>query len=274
MGRNERVVIRNNVLREIMFRLRENIILILIIVLLAGAAGVVYHKLKKPVYTASEMVNYMAYYDDVKDDPTAANAMNLMNVYVDTVVDFCTSGVVLDRAEYYFSEYVKSGKNIETFVSELKAGNYNSYNPSEITKRQYFNAGSVSSSLLTHGDDTEESYIIVISVDNLNSVTAREMVRIFAYAIDQESRDYFEGVDTYIYELIKDTDGVSVGTSSSMAKNISIFIILGVVLAGLIVYLKSFLDNTAKDKEEIEALTGVSVIAYIDKQENYKGGEF
>ena len=271
MEKNESVIIRNNVFREIMFRLKENLILILIIVLLAGATGVVYHKLKKPVYTASEMVNYMAYYDDVKDDPTAANAMSLMSVYVHTVVDFCTSGVVLDRAEYYFSEYVKSGKDIETFVSELKSGKYNAYNPSEITKRQYFNASNVSSSLLTHGDDTEESYIIVISVDNLDPVTAKEMVRIFAFAIDQEGRDYFEGIDTYIYELIKDTDGVSVSTSDSLIKNVVIFIVLGVVLAGMIVYLKALLDNTVKDKEEIESLTGVSVIAYIEKQENHNG---
>ena len=34
----------------------------------------------------------------------------------------------------------------------------------------------------------------------------------------------------------------------------AIFIILGIVLAGLIVYLKALLDNTVKDKEEIESL--------------------
>ena len=111
----------------------------------------------------------------------------------------------------------------------------------------------------------------MISVDNLDPVTAKEMVRIFAFAIDQEGRDYFEGIDTYIYELIKDTDGVSVSTSDSLIKNVVIFIVLGVVLAGMIVYLKALLDNTVKDKEEIESLTGVSVIAYIEKQENHNG---
>lgn len=38
-------------------------------------------------------------------------------------------------------------------------------------------------------------------------------------------------------------------------------------MAVLITYLKTFFDNTAKDKAEIEMMTGISVIAYIEKQE-------
>ena len=270
MEKSENLKVKSNVFNEILFRLKENLILILIIVLISGVFGVVYHKLKKPVYTASEMVNYMAYYDDVQDDPTAAGAMNLMSVYVHTMVDFCTSGVVLDRAEYYYTEYLKSGKNIEDFIEYLKGGTC-SYDPTKITSRTYFNPSNVSSTLLTHGDETEESYIFVLSVEDFNSSIAKEMVRIFAISVDQESRDYFEGVETYVYELVKDTEGVSVSTSGSLTKTLALFLILGAILAGLIVYLKTLLDKTVKDKEEIEGLTGVSVIAYIEKQENYNG---
>ena len=275
MDRKENLKVKTNVFDEIMFRLKENVILILIVVLLAGAFGFAYHKLKKPVYTASEMVNYMAYYDDLRDDPTAANAMNLMSVYVHTMVDFCTSGVVLDRAEYYYAQYLNSDKDLDTFVEELKdidnSNAVSTYDPSKITKRVYFNENNVSSSLLTHGDDTEESYIFVLSTNNLDPAKAVEMVRIFAVAVDHEGRDYFEGVDTYVYELVKDSEGVAVSKAGSLTKSVAIFVVLGAVLAGLIIYVKTLLDKTVKDKEEIEDLTGVTVLAYIEKQENYNG---
>ncbi len=270
MQKVENIKVERSVLNEILYRFKENLILILIIVLISGIFGVVYHKLKKPVYTASEMVNYMAYYDDVEDDPTAAGAMNLMSVYVHTMVDFCTSGVVLDRAEYYYTEYLKSGKNIEDFVKYLKEGTC-SYDPTKITSRTYFNPSNVSSILLTHGDETDESYIFVLSVDNFDAVVAKEMVRIFAVAVDQESREYFEGVETYVYELVKDTNGVSVSTADSLGKKLAIFLILGAIVAGMIVYIKTLFDKTVRDKEEIEELTGVNVVAYIEKQENHNG---
>jgi capsular polysaccharide biosynthesis protein len=72
-----------------------------------------------------------------------------------------------------------------------------------------------------------------------------------------------------VYELVKDTNGVSLTTEGSLVKSVIIFVIIGFVLSALIIYLKTLLDNTVRDKEEFETLTGVSVIAYIDKQENY-----
>ena len=259
---------------EILFRLKENLLLIFLIVVLSVGAGAVYFKLQKPVYTGSEMLNYMAYYEDAKDTDNASSAMNLMSVYIDTMVDFCTTGVVLDRAEYYYTEYLKSNMDIEDFIVEAKNGTYNgNYNPSTMAGRVYFNSSNVSSSLLNHGNEMIESYIIVINVSGESEEMAKELTRFFAVAIDQECRDFFQGVKTYTYELVKNTDGVSITSGKSLIKTFAIFALIGLVLAGLVVYLKVILDNTVKDKEEVEMLTGVGVLAYIEKQENYSGGK-
>lgn len=265
---------QSSVFSEILFRLKENIILIALIVVLAIGAGAVYYKLQKPVYTGSEMLNYMAYYEDAKDSDNASSSMNLMSVYIDTMVDFCTTGVVLDRAEYYYTEYLKSGMDIEDFLAEVQKGTYNqAYNPSNVNNRVYYNSSTVSSSLLNHGNDMIESYILVITASGESKEIAKELTRFFAVAIDQECRDFFQGVKTYTYELVKNTDGVSVSSGKSLIKTLAIFTLVGLVLALAIVYLKVLLDNTVKDKEEIEMLTGVSMLAYIEKQENYSGGK-
>ncbi len=274
MGNSTTQKTKNSIFGEILFRLKENLILIVLIVILAIGAGAIYYKLQKPVYTGSEMLNYMAYYENAKDNDNASSSMNLMSVYIDTMVDFCTTGVVLDRAEYYYTEYLKSDMDIEDFITQVKNGTYNqAYNPSNITKRVYFNSSSVSSSLLNHGNDLIESYILVITASGESEEMAKELTRFFAVAIDQECRDFFQGVKTYTYELVKNTEGVSVTSGKSLIKTLAIFTLLGVVLALAIVYLKVLLDNTVKDKEEIEMLTGVSMLAYIEKQENYSGGK-
>lgn len=265
---------QNSFLSEILFRLKENLILIVLIVVLSIGAGAVYYKLQKPVYTGSEMLNYMAFYEDAKDSDNASSSMNLMSVYIDTMVDFCTTGVVLDRAEYYYTEYLKSNMDIEGFIAGVKTGAYNqTYNPSDVTDRVYFNSSNVSSSLLNHGNEMIESYILVITASAESEEMARELTRFFAVAIDQECRDFFQGVKTYTYELVKNTEGVSVSSGKSLVKTLAIFTLLGLVLALAIVYLKVLLDKTVKDKEEIEMLTGVSMLAYIEKQENYSSGK-
>ena len=274
MENTENTKIKNSVLGDILFRLRENLILILIIVILAGALGVGYYNVKKPVYTAKETVNYIANYDNIKDMQNVSSALNLMGVYVDTMVDFCTSGVVLDRAEYYYSEYLKSRAKIDNFIEEIKEGKYNdAYDPSAITSRQYFDASMVSASLITYGDESIKSFLIELKVSHENPKTAVRMMRIFAAAIDQEGRDYFEGVKTYVYELVKDTDGVACGKEGSLIKTLGLFILIGIVLAILIIYLKSLMDNTVRDKDEFEKLTGINVLAYIEKQESYNAGK-
>ena len=64
-------------------------------------------------------------------------------------------------------------------------------------------------------------------------------------------------------------NGVSVQGESSLTRTLVIFALAGIALCALIIYLKVSFDNTVKDKEFMETISGVSVIAYIEKQENH-----
>ncbi len=269
MAENDNVKMERSIFREIFFHLKENIILILIIVVMFTAGGVVYAKLQKPIYTANEKINYVAKYENDKED--VGKSINIMRAYVDTMKDFCTTGVVLDRAEYYYNMYLTSGIQIDAFIDLLKTGAYDAgYNPSNV-QRTHYNAKAVSCNVVQAKDSTEDSFMFQLTYKNTNPTVAQEMIRVFAVAIDVEGEDYFEGVETHVYELVKSTQDIVVTNDTSNMKLIIVFALIGVIVSVFIVYLKTLLDNTIKDKEELEELTGVSVIAYIDKQENYNG---
>jgi capsular polysaccharide biosynthesis protein len=53
-------------------------------------------------------------------------------------------------------------------------------------------------------------------------------------------------------------------------KNLVIFGVLGLVVAVGAVFIKTVFDRTAKDKNELEKITGIDVLAYIEKQEGEK----
>ncbi len=269
METSETTIVQRNILMEILFNLKENVLLIVLIICLSLGGGVVYNKLQTPTFTASEVVNYIANYEDAKESDNANMALNLMSVYVDTMVDFCTSGVVLDRAEYYYSKYLESNLSIDNFIESVKKGDYDAgYIPENVGNRVYFNQDDLSSDLLVHDKEVEESYLFVISVTTDDPQKAREMTRIFAVSIDIEGRSYFEGVNTYIYELVRDVEGVSVEPNNSLIKDLIIFLFLGIAIAICLVYLKTYLDKTVKDKAEFEAITGVNVLSFIEKQED------
>ncbi len=59
-------------------------------------------------------------------------------------------------------------------------------------------------------------------------------------------------------------DRVSVSVDISTRNIILISVLLGVVLAALVVFVKYALDNTVKDRETLENITGSAVIAYIE----------
>ena len=274
--------IERSIFSEIMYRLKENIILILIVVILATGSGLLYSNLQETTYSASQQVNYKAEYkydatniddpyhpENPKNSNYIQDCIGLMRVYVDTMVDFCTTGKVLDRAEYYYLEYlkVKDDVSFDDFILNVKNGDYDDvYHPENIPGRKYFNASSTSASLVKEYEGSD-SFLFTIKCVNKDSLVARQMTRIFAMSIDREGRDYFEGVNTYVHELVASIDDVGAYKNDSTIEVLVAFFAIGLVLAVIITYVKTFFDNTAKDKAEIEMMTGLSVIAYIEKQE-------
>ena len=264
---------------EILFLLRANLLLMVLIVLFSVVAGAVYAKVRKPYYTATEQVSYSA---DVgtTDDTRIIKNYNAMNAYIGTAVDFCCTGVVLECANSYYAYYLNYGNknpdglNIDEFIEALRSNpeEYPSLTEEELKNINYFsksnvNSKATSSNLTSNTDMTS----FTISVKGLDKDAVREKVRILAVAANYKITDYFGGVTSTIIELTERADGIPVSADMSTKKVVFIAVLIGVVLGVAVVLIKYLLDNTVKDKATLERITGSNVIAYI---EDVRGGNY
>ncbi len=100
--------------------LKKNLIVVLSVIVGFVAVGFMYAYLEKPTYTVQELALYKAKILESKDSPydyTASKA------YLDTVSDFCRSGVVLERANYYYEDYLNNKSkfsSVDDYVKSVK----------------------------------------------------------------------------------------------------------------------------------------------------------
>ena len=132
--------VENNTTSKIMRVLKRNVLFILIVVILSTGAGAVFSNLKKPTYTATEKVGY---YADVTQGGTnsTANSINAMKAYFETVVDYCKTGCVLDRADFYYAKYLEANTDgnlsVNQFVVKVLSGEV-VYEVDEKATRQHY----------------------------------------------------------------------------------------------------------------------------------------
>ena len=116
----------------------------------------------------------------------------------------------------------------------------------------------------------ENSLIFNISYTDIDEQAAKQKLGvIFDVANENLGKDIKGNV-----ELIP-TDGVeqdgsvryySIETSNGFLRNTMLGIALGVIVAAAVVFMKYTLDNTIKDKRELELITGVGVLSFIEKK--------
>ena len=250
------------VLKKILFLLKKYYIVVLAVIIAAIAVGAAVAFLRKPVYTAKEPVKY---YVKVDGGAYATTNNTAMTAYFATVVDFCDTGVVVDRANYYYSRYTAIAVNdLDKFIEEVRAGNdgYSEGDPHSRAEK-YINAGSIK----TEYDKETNIYTFTVSLKDDSAEGARAKLRLLVLAYDIEIRNYFIGMETFITELVDSTEDVVVTTDISKKNIILISAVLGVVLAVAAVYLVYALDNSVSEKEDLEYVTGTKVIGYIMDQE-------
>lgn len=271
-----------SMLRSILHTAKKNVFLIVAIVIIALGLGGVCSVLIKPVYTATQKIIYVG---SSQVDSSITNDYNAMKLFVGTIVDFCDEEVVVDRANFYYISYVNKrteslpndpSYNLDKFLAYYTNGE-EAYDPEwqigqqddqkEILKKNI----SVIAELKTGG---VPKYIFSIRYSDLNRQAAIDKVNLLAYAIDAEinlkkevqvgestiwQNIYFEGLDSEITNL-----GTEEVTSSiSVARILIISLLVGIIIASLVVYLKTAFDNAVKTKEELETITGASVFAFI-----------
>ena len=119
------------------------------------------------------------------------------------------------------------------------------------------------------GDRLE--FYFSLGYKDADPLVAEEKVRILTFAYAREiqsstadnSSNYFGGIDIILSDL--GCYGCTVDMNTT--KILVIFTLAGVVLSLLCVYLKVLFDNTVKDKDTVEKLTGASFLAYVQDQE-------
>ncbi|MBO4539360.1 MAG: hypothetical protein J5781_03730, partial [Clostridia bacterium] len=268
--------------------LRQHIVLILIITLLFAAGGFAYSRLRKPVYTATVPVQFdvtIKSFDEhgleTENDNQVAST-NYLFAYIDSAAGICKSGEVIDRANVYYNYFLfqsKNGKNIDDFMREI----YTAYQEVKATRgeipgyevtedaimkcrNKWFTSDNVGANSSSSGTGSEVAVNFSLWVKNLNSTQARIMARIYAFAADVALNQIlvFDNGTAGLIDLAGTYYGVSLSPDMSTTKVVIAAVIIGLALALATVFIMNFADNTVKSKEQLEKMSGASVIAYID----------
>lgn len=265
MEENEKGMGLGELLHRAFIAIKRRIVLVLAIILIFVAGGTMLAYVKKPLYTASESATYKAGNDD---------ASSYTSLYFRSVIEFCASGCVVDRANFYYDRFIKSSNvSLNEFIKKAADAQSDPSDPLyyDSTKR-------ISSALITgnnlavrasSGDD-DVSYMLTISYTDASSTVAYDKLQILLGAIKDEV-NISDSNGTRIYFPVNITiedfgyRGATVNWSKS--KVITISAVIGIIVALLAVYVINLTDRTIKDKKEIERITGVSLIAFIEDQE-------
>ena len=204
----------------------KNLALIIVITILAGIAGFGYNALKvKPVYTASTSVMLNM---TVSDPSLSTNTNNatLAKRYLPTIKEVITSPEVINKANYE----IGNGKKIK--ISSVKI--------------RY----------------SDTSLIFSIGYSDLDKELAKEklevLISVAKIVLSQDDIIQADSID-----LIPTQKTYNVSVYDGKIANVATSMVVGLILAIGLVFIMYFMDNTVKDKEEIEELTGVNVIAWV-----------
>lgn len=268
---------------DILYVLRAHLLLILIVTLVFAAGGVGYSKLRKPVYTASVpvqfdvVVNMVDEHGEETDEYNPRMSTTYLFRYIESAVGICKSGEVIDRANVYYDYYLKSDKNIDDFIKELTE----IYKPVKTShdeipgyeatdeklaecRDKYFTLNKVGTKYSSSNDGQRVDFSLWVK--DLDDARAKNMTRIYALAADVSLNKIlvFDNGTAGLIDLAGSVSGVSASPDMANNKIIIIATVLGLALALLTVYIIYLFDNTVKSKEQLEEMSGASVIAYID----------
>ncbi|MBQ9734940.1 MAG: hypothetical protein IJV95_03665 [Clostridia bacterium] len=209
----------------------KNLLLIALITILCTLIGVMYGLLfVNPQYTASHSIILRTTVADTSGGNNTTNNASLGKIYIPMV-----------------EEHINSPKFIST--------------ANEIYKTEYNGTGKVTASGISI-EYNEDSLIFVMSYTDVSEKVATDKLQAVYEAASEELADYIKAENV---SLIRTNNNPAVSVNDGFMKTIIFGALIGVVLSVIVVIVKYVLDNTIHDKQEFEELTGVSVIAYIDK---------
>jgi capsular polysaccharide biosynthesis protein len=230
MGNNIPVAEKNIPFFKILYR---NILLIVLTTVLFALCGLCYSLITvKPVYTVSR--SYILRTAVAKEDlPNTSNATNnatLGKIYIPMVEAIVTSPDVISKA-----------------------------NEAYMDAEDPISAGAVN---ITYRDN---SLIFEMAYSDKSETVASQKLNYLYEIVKVELPDNMKAEDV---TLIPTSKNYTLTVTSNFVDNILIAAVIGLVVSVAVALIMYVLDNTVKDRSEYESLTGLSVIAYIDKHED------
>ena len=218
--------------------LYRNLVLIIFTVILTTLCGLGYGILTvEPQYTKTSTVMLVTGIETSTGPSSGSNNVTLSQIHLPNVVKMLSSEEFLEGAN---SEYTKLHEGtIERGNISVKLGKKDS--------------------LIFSISYTDVSY--EIAEDKLDAVIDNAQLKL---------KEYIKADNVNLKETCNVRDQYD---SYDYAKPVLMGMLIGLVAIIGILTLVYFLDNTAKDREEVEAITGVNVLAYIERVDELGFGE-
>ena len=215
--------------------LYKNLIFIILLTILCGLLGTGYAIMKdKTVYTASCSAVFRASISGSQSAANdASNTVSLGKIYIPMVEDA-----------------IKSPAFIEQANKELK-------------EKEGFENSSVSTGSISLGFK-DQSLIFSISYSDLNKDSARVKLETVVDVAKTLLADYLPAKDV---SIITTSRHISITSSRNFTKYVTIAVVIGLAIGVVIAVLRYTLDSAVREKSEIEEITGISVIACIEKHD-------
>ena len=219
--------------------LLKNLLLIILTTILCALLFLGYSVMKvPPTYTASRSLILRTEIDSSSSQSQTANQATLAKRYLPTVEKLIKSPELLDEAEVNFL------KKYEGSTERLSKGAIN----------------------VSYG---EKSLIFSISYTDLSEDLAKKKLEVLIDTFSQ-STVVSQGIMAENVKFIHTQKNTDISKSTVYVKYALIGAVVGAVISVVIALVVYALDNTVRDKKEFEELTGVSVIAYINKEKPNK----
>ena len=212
--------------------LLKNGVLIVLVTVLCALIGLGYGVIKvKPTYTASRSVIFRTDMNDTASNINViTNQASLAKIYLPVISSVIKSPAIIEKA----NEVYNAQEEKQTKVTSAGVGV--SYK--------------------------ENSLIFTMSYTDKDETLSKEKLEAVISAAQTELGKYVQASDVTLIDVQNDSNcsinyayGRYVGIGAGVG-------LIGIVLIVLLIYV---LDNTVKNKQEFEELTGLNVIAYIEK---------
>lgn len=212
---------------------------IVVILLISIIIGAVYsYFIVEPEYTSYTTLLLTQVNNETEDDSITQTDLTLNSKLVST-----------------YSELIKSNAVLREVIDSLNIHNLNEENL----------RNSIKVSAVT---DTE---MIKITVTNSNPNNAEIIANKIAEVFSAKIAEIYKINNVYVVDKAETSE---VPSNINHAKDIIIFIFIGIVVAGIYVLIINMLDNTIKSETDIEKITGLKTLASIPNYDTeVKGGK-